>query len=76
MNRDTIITSIEDFYCSRMTELVDENKLDDSNAIFNEFIVDEKEPVEWLFLEDISDVLGKSVNKLLGYEWNRYFYWD
>jgi hypothetical protein len=58
MNRDTIITSIEDFYCSRMTELVDKNKLDDSNAIFNEFIVDEKEPVEWLFLEDISDVLG------------------
>jgi hypothetical protein len=58
MNRDTIITAIENFYCDRMTELVDEERFDDSNAIFEEFIVNEEEPVEWLFLEDISDVRG------------------
>jgi hypothetical protein len=58
MNRDNTITAIEEFYCDRMTELVDEERFDDSNAIFEEFIVNEEEPVEWLFLEDISDVRG------------------
>jgi hypothetical protein len=58
MNRDKTITIIEEFYCDRMTELVDEERFDDSNAIFEEFIVNEEEPVEWLFLEDISDVRG------------------
>jgi hypothetical protein len=56
MNRDIIITTIENFYCDRMTELVNEERFDDSNAIFEEFVVNEEEPVEWLFLEDISDV--------------------
>jgi hypothetical protein len=58
MNKDTIITLIEEFYCDRMTELVDEERFDDSNAIFEEFIVNEEEPVNWLFLEDITDVRG------------------
>jgi hypothetical protein len=58
MNKDAIITAIEEFYCDRMTELVDEERFDDSNAIFEEFIVNEEEPVKWLFLEDITDVRG------------------
>jgi hypothetical protein len=58
MNKDTIITSIENYYCDRMTELVDQERFDDSNAIFEEFVVNEEEPANWLFLEDISDVRG------------------
>ena len=58
MNKDTIITSIENYYCDRMTELVDQERFDDSNAIFEEFVVNEEEPVNWLFLEDITDVRG------------------
>ena len=58
MNKNAIITSIENYYCDRMTELVDQERFDDSNAIFEEFVVNEEEPVNWLFLEDITDVRG------------------
>jgi hypothetical protein len=57
-NFTNTITAIEEFYCTRMIDLVDENRIDDSNAIFEEFIVDEEEPVEWLFMNYISDVLN------------------
>ena len=58
MNRDSIITAIEEFYCTRMIDLVDENRIDDSNAVFGEFIVDGEDPVEWMFMNHISDVLN------------------
>lgn len=39
-----------------MEELVDQEKFDDSNAIFEEFVIDDEEPDEWIFLDYIKDV--------------------
>jgi hypothetical protein len=50
MNRDAVIDSIEEFYCDRLNELVDQERFDDSNAIFEEFVVDSHEPTQWFFL--------------------------
>lgn len=48
---------IEDFYCERMKELVDQEKFDDSHAIFEEFVVDGKDiPEEWFFVNYLADV--------------------
>jgi len=51
MNKDDTITSIEEFYCQRLTELVDQERYQDSNAIFQEFVVNSQEPYEWMFLD-------------------------
>lgn len=47
---------MEEFYCRRMEELVEEERFDDSNSIFEEFVVNDREPGDWLFLEYIEDV--------------------
>lgn len=47
---------IEEFYCHRMEELVEEERFDDSNAIFEEFVVLNQEPEEWVFIPYLEDV--------------------
>jgi hypothetical protein len=44
------IYNIEEFYCNRMEYLVDEERFDDSHAIFEEFVVDGEEPEEYIFI--------------------------
>ena len=44
------IYNIEEFYCSRMEYLVNEERFDDSHSIFEEFVVDGDEPEEYLFM--------------------------
>jgi hypothetical protein len=53
---DLTIHIIEEYYCSRMSELVDEERFDDSDAIFNEFVLNSKNPTEWTFVEDLTNV--------------------
>lgn len=55
-DRDYAIYLVEEFYCQRMQELVEEERFDDSNSIFEEFVVDNTEPEEWVFLQFIEDV--------------------
>lgn len=47
---------IEDYYITRMDELVEKECFDDSNALFEEFVVGEQEPDEWMFLNDLTNV--------------------
>lgn len=53
--REYNIFVLEEYYCNRMTELVENEQFDDSHAIFEEFVVDE-EPSEWIFLNDLTNV--------------------
>lgn len=46
---------IEEFYCSRMEQLVNEERFDDSNSIFEEFVVNHEEPEEYFYLEYLSE---------------------
>lgn len=49
--REWCIHHIEEFYCNRMSELVDMEKFDDAHSIFEEFVVNGEEPEEYVFLE-------------------------
>jgi hypothetical protein len=55
-DRKYSIYLVEEYYCNRMEQLVDEEKFDDSNAIFEEFVINDEEPDEWIFLDYIKDV--------------------
>ena len=48
--RNWNIYQIEEFYCNRMEYLVDLERFDDSNAIFEEFVIDGVEPEEYVFM--------------------------
>ena len=54
--RTLTIFILEEYYCTRMDELVNEERFDDSNSIFQEFIVDCGNDNEWIFLEDLTNV--------------------
>lgn len=45
-----IISQLEDFYMIRMTELIDQDEFDDAAAVYQEFVVDNQEPEDYLTL--------------------------
>ena len=54
-SKEDCITQIENYYCQRLTELVDMKMFDDAHAIYEEFAVDVDNPVEWFFIKDVED---------------------
>ena len=54
--KEDTITHIENFYCQRLTELVDMKMYDAAHAVYEEFAVtSDSEPIEWFFIEGIED---------------------
>ena len=53
--KEETITQIENFYCQRLTELVDLKMFDEAHAVYEEFAVDVDNPVEWFFIADVED---------------------
>ena len=52
--REELITQIENYYCQRLTELVDMKMYDEAHAIYEEFAVKSvDEPIEWFFMKDV-----------------------
>lgn len=51
-----ILIEIESYWNHRMCDLVNEDRLDDSDALYLEFVVDGEEPDQWMFLEDLNAV--------------------
>jgi hypothetical protein len=56
MNTEQMMCEIEAYWNNRMCELVTEDRLDDSDALYLEFVVDGEEPEEYLFLEYLNGV--------------------
>lgn len=50
------LIEIEAHWNERMCELVSDDRLDDSDALYLEFVVDGEEPDGWMFLEDLNGV--------------------
>ena len=56
MNTTQLMSEIEAYWNNRMCELVTEDRLDDSDALYLEFVVDGEEPEEYFFLEYLNGV--------------------
>lgn len=52
-----ILIEIESYWNNRMCDLVNEDRFDDSDALYLEFVVDGEEPDQWMFLEDLDAVI-------------------
>jgi len=56
MNTEQMMCELEAYWNNRMCELVTEDRLDDSDALYLEFVVDGEEPEEYMFLEYLNGV--------------------
>ena len=56
MNTEQMFCEIEAYWNNRMCELATEDRLDDADALYLEFVVDGEEPEEYMFLEYLNGV--------------------
>ena len=49
--KEDCINQIDNYYCQRLTELVDLKMYDDAHSIFEEFSLGDDESYQWLFLQ-------------------------
>ena len=52
---EKVIAKCEEFYCNRLTELVDRKMIDEAGAIFEEFVVEGEEPDDWFFFKVLDE---------------------
>lgn len=45
-----MIEQLEEFYCDRLMHLVSVERYDDAHAIYEEFVVNDEEPEEFLYI--------------------------
>ena len=50
-NKEDCVTQIENYYCQRLTELVDLKMYDEAHAIFEEFSLGDDDTYQWLFIQ-------------------------
>ena len=49
--KEDCITQVENYYCQRLTELVDLKMFDEAHAIFEEFSLGDDESYQWFFIK-------------------------
>ena len=57
--KEECITLIENYYCQRLTELVDLKMYDEAHAIFEEFSLGDEESYQWCFLKILEDTTNE-----------------
>ena len=57
--REECITLIENYYCQRLTELVDLKMYDEAHAIFEEFSLGDDESYQWFFIRLLEDTTNE-----------------
>ena len=57
--KEECITQIENYYCQRLTELVDLKMYDEAHAIFEEFSLGDDESYQWFFIKILEDTTNE-----------------
>ena len=50
-SKEECITQVENYYCQRLTELVDLKMYDEAHSIFEEFSLGDDESYQWFFIK-------------------------
>ena len=50
-SKEECINQIDNYYCQRLTELVDLKMYDEAHSIFEEFSLGDDESYQWLFIQ-------------------------
>lgn len=54
--REQSLDVLDAYWSERMCTLVSDDRIDDSDALYLEFVVDGEEPEEYIFMEDLSGI--------------------
>lgn len=54
--RDISIFLLEEYHSERMNELIEEERFDDSHAIFEEWFIGDEKNHSWIFLDDLTQI--------------------
>jgi len=54
--RDISIFLLEEYHSERMNELIEEERFDDSHAIFEEWFIEDENNHSWMFLDDLTQI--------------------
>ena len=54
--RERSLDELDAYWSERMCVLVSDDRIDDSDALYLEFVVDGEEPEEYIFMEDLSGI--------------------
>ena len=57
--KEDCITQVENYYCQRLTELVDLKMYDEAHAIFEEFSLGDDESYQWFFIKILEDTTNE-----------------
>ena len=57
--KEDCITQVENYYCQRLTELVDLKMYDEAHAIFEEFSLGDDESYQWFFIRLLEDTTNE-----------------
>ena len=55
-DKEDCVTQVENYYCQRLTELVDLKMYDEAHAIFEEFSLGDDESYQWFFIKILEAV--------------------
>ena len=58
-SKEDCITQVENYYCQRLTELVDLKMYDEAHAIFEEFSLGDDESYQWFFIKILEDTTNE-----------------
>ena len=58
-DKEECINQIDNYYCQRLTELVDLKMYDEANSIFEEFSLGDEESYQWGFLKILEDTTNE-----------------
>ena len=50
-SKEECITQVKNYYCQRLTELVDLKMYDEAHSIFEEFSLGDNESYQWFFIQ-------------------------
>ena len=58
-DKEECINQIDNYYCQRLTELVDLKMYDEAHSIFEEFSLGAEESYQWCFLKILEDTTNE-----------------
>ena len=58
-DKEDCVTQVENYYCQRLTELVDLKMYDEAHAIFEEFSLGDDESYQWFFIKILEDTTNE-----------------
>ena len=58
-DKEECINQIDNYYCRRLTELVDLKMYDEAHSIFEEFSLGDEESYQWCFLKILEDTTNE-----------------